>query len=161
MKRSALILFVILLSNCFSSKGQTDNSKEEAAIKAVIEGEIKASFNGDYNTWEGFFVHEPYVVWMQGWKEGYACWKGWQDISNSAKTFIKPERKGTSIHNGNSDYTIKVYGAVAFVSFKSKITRISEGKSSEDEAMEARLLEKHDGIWKIAYLSSIYTATYK
>jgi hypothetical protein len=161
MKKSLSVLVVIALFICPTLKGQIDNAKEEAAIKAVIEGEINASFNGDYDTWASFFVHEPYVVWMQAWKDGYISYKGWQDVSSSAKTWVKPERKGTIIFNGNYDYTIKIYGNVAFVSFKCKSTRISEGQSTESEAMEARFLEKHDGNWKIAYLSSIYMSTYK
>jgi hypothetical protein len=139
--------------------GQTDNENEEAAIKVVIEGEIKASFDGDYNTWTSYFVHEPYIVWMQAWKEGKSCLKGWQEISAEAKNFVKPERKGTIIFNGNYDYTIRIYENAAYVSFRCKSTNMF-GQSKESDAMEVRFLEKHDGTWKIAYLSSIYLSTY-
>jgi hypothetical protein len=161
MKKSLSILFVIALFTCPILKGQTANAKEEAAIKAVIEGEIKASFDGDYDTWTSFFVHEPYMVWMQAWKDGKACWKGWQEISTQAKNFVKPERKGSMIFNGNYDYLIRIYDNATYVSFTCKSTRISQGQSNVSDAMEVRFLEKHNGIWKIAYLSSIYTATYK
>ncbi len=161
MKKSLTILFVIALFTCPSLKGQTNNAKEEAAIKAVIEGEIKASFDGDYNTWTSFFVHEPYMVWMQAWKDGKACWKGWQEISTEAKSFVKPDRKGSMIFNGNYDYLIRIYDNAAYVSFKCKSTKISEGKSNVSDAMEVRFLEKNVSGWKIAYLSSIYTDTYK
>jgi len=161
MKKAALVLFIIPLFTCFAFQGKVNNADEEAAIKSVIEGEITASFNGEYNTWQSYFVHEPYVVWMQGWQEGYACWKGWEDISKSAKTFIKPERKGKSINLGNSDYTIRIYGDVAFVSFKCKIKRVTKGKDHVEDTTEARLMEKHEGSWKIAYLSSIFTTTYE
>ncbi len=69
MKRSLSVLFVITLFTCLSLKGQTDLAKEEAAIKAVIEGEINASFNGDHDTWANFFVHEPYNhnLWPGPW----------------------------------------------------------------------------------------------
>jgi hypothetical protein len=161
MKRSAFVLFVILLFNCFLIKGQTDNPKEEAAIKAVIEGEIKASFNGDYSTWEGFFVHEPYLVWMQAWKDGYASSVGWDEIGTQAKNWVKPERKGTLTFDGNYDYKIRIYDNAAYVSFKSKSSLNSGSQGNVSGSMEVRLLEKHDGIWRIAYLSSIYTASYK
>ena len=143
-----------------SCNEKIDIAKEEAAIKAVIEGEIKASFDGDYIGWASFFVHEPYVVWMQSWKDGYGSWKGWQDISTAVKQWVKPERKGTIIHNGNSDYTIRIYQNAASASFKCRSARISEGQNKETEAMEFRVLEKHDGTWEIAYLSSIYLSTY-
>ncbi len=161
MKKSLLVLVVIALFTCPSLKGQTDNAKEEAAIKAAIEGEINASFNGDYNNWASFFVHEPYMVWMQSWKDGYGSWVGWDEISKQAKNWVKPERKGTIIFNGNYDYKIRIYYNAAYVSFKCKSTTISQGKSNVSDAMEVRFLEKSVGGWKIAYLSSIYTATYK
>jgi len=161
MKKSLSVLFVIALFICPSLKGQTDNAKEEAAIKAVIEGEINASFNGDYNTWASYFVHESYVVWMQAWKDGYGSWVGWDEISKQAKNWVKPERKGTITFNGNYDYKLRIYNNAAYVSFKCKSTKISQGQSNVSDAMEVRFLEKSDGGWKIAYLSSIYTATYK
>jgi hypothetical protein len=161
MKKSLSVLFVIALVACPSLKGQTDKAKEEVAIKAVIEGEINASFNGDYNAWTSFFVHEPYMVWMQAWKEGKSCWKGWQEISTEAKSFVKPDRKGRIIFNGNYDYIIRIYNNAAYVSFKCKRTSISQGQSTISDSMEVRFLEKSVGGWKIAYLSSIYTDTYK
>ena len=161
MKKSLSVLFVIALFICPSLKGQTDNAKEEAAIKALIEGEINASFNGDYNTWASYFVHESYVVWMQAWIDGYGSWVGWDEISKQAKNWVKPERKGTITFNGNYDYKIRIYNNAAYVSFKCKITKISQGQSNVSDAMEVRFLEKSDEGWKIAYLSSIYTATYK
>lgn len=161
MKKLLSVLIVVALFTSPLLKGQTDNAKKEAAIKAVIEGEIKASFNGEYDTWASFFVQEPYLVWMQASKERYTCWKGWQEVSSNAKNFVKPERKGSIIHNGNSDYTIRFYNNGAFVTFKCKATTISNGQSTQVEAWEARLLENQSGKWKIAYLSSVYTSTYK
>ena len=160
MKKSLSVFLVIALFTCLSLKGQTDKAKEEEAIKAVIEGEIHASFDGDYATWSNFFVHEPYLVWMQAWKDGKSCWKGWQEISDQAKIFVKPERKGTIVFNGNTGYTIRVYGNASYASFLCKSTNLF-GEKKETDAMEVRFLEKHNGNWKIAYLSSIYTSTYK
>ena len=98
---------------------------------------------------------------MQAWKEGYACMKGWQEVSDSMKNYVKPERKGSMIYNGIYDYTIKSYGSGAFVSFKCKSTMISEGQSTQLESWETRLLENQGTNWKIAYLSTIYPSTYK
>ncbi|NMC60991.1 MAG: hypothetical protein GYA51_16660 [Candidatus Methanofastidiosa archaeon] len=120
MKKYFSVLLGFALFMCPSLKGQTDNTKEETAIKAVIEGEIKASFNGDYNTWTSFFVHEPYVVWMQAWKDGKSCMKGWDKIGSEGKTFVKPDRKGKFFFNGNYDYAIRIYGDAAYVSFRCK-----------------------------------------
>jgi hypothetical protein len=160
MKKYLLALLILIFAVRTSCQEKIDIPKEEAAIKAVIEGEIKASFDGDYDRWASFFVQEPYMVWMQAWKEGYVSWKGWQEVSKAAKNFVKPERKGSMIHNGNYDYIIRIYDNAAFVSFKCKSSTFSEGQSKESDAMEVRFLENHEGNWKIAYLSSIYLSTY-
>jgi len=159
MKRNFFISIVFALFLCPLIKGQTDNAKEDAAIKSVIEGEINASFNGDYNNWTSFFVHQPYLVWMQAWKDGKSCMKGWDKIGSEGKTFVTPDRKGKIVFNGNYDYVIRIYGDAAFVSFRCKSKNLIE-QNKETDSMEARLLEKLEGKWKIAYLSSIYTSTY-
>jgi hypothetical protein len=161
MKTKLFILLVLILVMTMSCQKKIDMAKEEEAIKTVIEAEINASFNGEYEKWSTFFVQEPYLVWMQAWKEGYTCMKGWQDIGTSAKKWVIPERKGSIIFNGNQNYTFRIYQDAAFISFTCKSTRIVEGKEKVTEALEARFLEKHNGIWKIACLGSVYTSTYK
>lgn len=160
MKTKALIPLALAFFVLTSCKEKIDTSKEEVAIKAAIEGEIKASFDGDYEKWAPFFVHQPYLLWMQAWKEDYVIKKGWLDISSSTKAWLKPERKGSMIHKGNFDYTIKIYEDVAWASFKAKITKVSQGVSTDMEGMEVRFLEKHNGKWEIAYLGTIYPSTY-
>jgi hypothetical protein len=51
----------------------------------VIEDEIKVSFIGDYETWTTFFVHEPYLLWLQSTITGYSYFKGWDDLNGEAK----------------------------------------------------------------------------
>jgi hypothetical protein len=161
MKTKLIVLLVIVMGMTMSCQKKIDVAKEEEAIKTIIEAEINASFNGEYEKWAAFFVQEPYLVWMQAWKEGYSCMKGWQNIGTSAKKWVIPERRGSLIFKGNQDYTFRIYGDAAFVSFTCKSARIVEGQEKETEAIEARFLEKHDGIWKIVCLGSVYTSTYK
>lgn len=160
MKTRLLIVSALVLWAFTSCEEKIDTAKEEAAIKAVIEGEIKASFDGNYDDWASYFVQEPYLLWMQAWKEGYGGWRGWQDIGTQAKTWVKPERKGSILFDGNIDYIIRIFEDVAWVSFKCNSTSVSDGQGKKNEAMEVRFLEKHDGNWKIVYLGSIYTSSY-
>ena len=161
MKKIIFPMFVLMLIAGSSCQEKIDIEKEKEAIKAVIEGEIKASFDGDYETWTTFFVHEPYTFWLQASQERYSNWKGWEEISSTAKDFIKPDRAGSVIHEGNYDYTIRVYKEAALVTFKSKITDIEEEETSEYIGLEVRFLEKQDGEWKITYLGTVYSSTYK
>jgi hypothetical protein len=161
MKKYLISLIVLGFLAGTSCQEKIDIEKEKEAIKAVIEGEIKASFDGDYETWTTFFVHEPYTFWLQASQGGYSSWKGWEEISSNVKDFIKPDRAGSVIHEGNYDYTIRVYKEAALVTFKSKITFIEEDESFEGDGIEVRSMEKQDGEWKITYLGTVRPTTYE
>jgi hypothetical protein len=162
MKKIIFSFFaVLLITGCTPPKEEIDVAKEEEAIKAVIEGEIKASFNGDYESWTNYFAHETYTFWLQASQGGYVCWKGWEEISRNAKGFIKPDRAGSAIYDGSHDYTIKVYENAALVTFKTNITGKSEDGSINYNGIEVRSLEKQNGEWKITYLGTVRPATYE
>ena len=159
MKKYLFPLVVLATLFIISCEEKIDIEKEKEAIKAVIEGEINASFDGDYETWLTFFAHEPYTFWLQASKGGYSSWKGWEEINLNAKQFVKPDRKGSIIHEGNSDYTISVYKESALAIFKCKLTEADGG--DERIGLEVRALEKKDGVWKITYLGTVYSSTYE
>jgi hypothetical protein len=162
MKKIIFLFFAVLvITGCTPPVEEIDVAKEEEAIKAVIEGEINASFDGDYETWTNFFAHKPYTFWLQAGQGGYVCWKGWEEISSNGKDFIKPERPGSAIYAGSYDYTIKVYKNAALVTFKTKITAKREGESINIDGIEVRSLEKQNGEWKITYLGTVRPATYE
>jgi hypothetical protein len=146
MKKYLLTLFAIILLAGTSCQEKIDIEKEKEAIKAVIEGEIKASFNGDYDTWTTFFAHEPYAFWLQANNERYVSWKGWEEINSNAKEFLTPD-------------AINVYKESALAVFKCKLL-ITE---TEDKliGLEVRALEMKNGEWKITYLGTVYSSTYE
>ena len=159
MKKYLLPLVVLATLFITSCEEKIDILKEEEAIKAVIEGEINASFNGDYETWTTFFAQEPYTFWLQANREGYVNCKGWEEINSHMKQTLKPDRKGSIIYEGNSDYIIRVYKVAALATFKAKMTAVQENKTYE--GLEVRTLEKKDGEWKITYLGTVYSSTYE
>ena len=162
MKKLIFSFFAFLLiTGCTPPMEEIDVAKEEEAIKAVIEGEINASFDGDYETWTNFFAHKPYTFWLQASQGGYLCWKGWEEISSKAKDLFKPDREGSIIYEGSYEYTIRVYKDAALVTFKSKITGKVEDESINYDGIEVRSLEMQDGEWKITYLGTVRPATYE
>jgi hypothetical protein len=162
MKRFSLQLvaglFVLIQLNACKSK--VDIPREQESIKAVIEGEINASFDGDYDKWTSFFVHEPYVLFLQANKNYYVDLKGWDTLSISAKNWVRSSRKGTILFGGNSDYVFRIFKDAAWVSFKSTSTLTSDCGESQMTSVEVRTLEKSEGVWKISYLGSVYSSTY-
>ncbi|MGD0583468.1 MAG: hypothetical protein ABR974_11035 [Bacteroidales bacterium] len=163
MKKLAICFFTvsmtILLFNACRSKA--DLSGEQESIKAVIKGEINASCEGDYDKWTTFFVHEPYVLFLQANKNYYLDLKGWDTLSVAAKNWIRPSRKGTILFGGNSNYVFRISGNIAWVSFTTTSTLTSDCGESKLVGIEVRTLEKHEGSWKIAYLGSVYSSTYE
>ena len=162
MKNILSLLFAAISASflLYCTGQKTDTAREEAAIRAVIEGEINASIDGDYTKWMTFFVHEPYVVYLQADKNNYLDLKGWDTISVAARNWIRPSRKGTILFGGNTDYSFRIMNDMAWVSFKSSSTLTSDCGESQMTGLEVRTLEKHEGLWKIVYLGSVFSSTY-
>jgi len=134
---------------------------DRKAIREIVESEIKTSFIGDYQKWSEHFAHETYTCWMQAAQTGYWFWRGWDEINTAMKEFVKPSRAGSLILEGVTDYVDRIYKDAALVTFTAKITQIIDGEKTEVIGREVRSLEKKDGTWKIIYLGTIYSSTYK
>lgn len=157
MRRNYWILLASISFIIFSCNGKIDLEKDKDAIKSLIEGEIRASFYGDFQSWVNFFAHQPYTVIMQTDRHASYYWEGWEEINTTARDFIRPGRTAGRIYEGYDDYVVKVYEEAALVTFKTKTTIIRKGDEFDIELIgsEVRLLEKQDGEWKITYLGSI------
>lgn len=156
MKKHHWIVVVSIPFIFYSCQRRIDPKEEGKAIKSVIEGEIKASFYGDYESWTDFFAHKPYTIYHFIDKGICNCWEGWENISAAAGTFIRPERTSGKMYEGYYDYAVKIYEEAALVTFKTKTTVIRRGDEFDLVLIgsEVRFLEKQDGEWKITYLGS-------
>ncbi len=85
MKKSQLVLVVMALFIYPSLKAQTDNAKEEAAIKAVFEADKTAYFNQDYVAMGECWVKEPTT--MKYWLSSKGSEKivGWENVTQVRK----------------------------------------------------------------------------
>jgi len=85
MKKYLVLMIASSLIAGVSCQVKIDMEKETDAINKVIEDEIRASFNGDYETRTTVFVHEPYLLWLQATKTGYRYFNGRDDLISEAK----------------------------------------------------------------------------
>jgi hypothetical protein len=147
-----------------SPLSDTETLKEMKAIQEVIEGEIRASFGGDYAKWKDYSVQEPFTLWMQGAKDNYYYKKGWEAINGSMKPLLEkrktPGADTKYVLKGCSNYIFRIYKDAALVHFTANISVESTGSTKEMISKEVRSLEKKDGAWKIVYLGTVYTSTY-
>ncbi|MCB9273649.1 MAG: hypothetical protein H6564_06370 [Lewinellaceae bacterium] len=162
--RNTMLLFCvsILLANCTHEKLETatfDFDGEKLAIKAVIAKETESYYNQDFEAWKSTYLQSPAFR-----KFGY--WEGYPDkvVSNigfeslaaeKKKQFDKDETLWQGSIEERTNENFRISSNMAWYTFEQnsyeKDTRKFLGKS-----METRILEKHNGDWKIAYLGFHY-----
>lgn len=130
--------------------------KEREAILAVIEGESAAFWNKDYDKWASYWVHEPYIRTMGWWKDGgVTVVQGWDERAERSKgNFTKsPDANPTATRVRRENINMRIYPDVAWLTFD------QYGEDTGDKLMdmpglsrETRIMEKHNGEWKIAYV---------
>jgi len=141
--------------NSSETATEIDFEKEKAAIMDAIEGESAAFWNKDYDQWASYWVHAPYIRTMGWWKDGgVTVVEGWEEREErSKKNFeVSPEANPTATKVRRENINIRIYKDVAWLTFD------QYGEDTGDNLMdmpglshETRIMEKHDGSWKIAY----------
>ena len=159
--------FLLLLILCplfsFSQSEQAALNQEEKAIIAVIEGETKAHFERDYETWSNSFVHADYYRehrFWEGWKDKVRTTSGWETkLAKNKKRFNGdlPKNEWNDAKYVRSNINIQVSEAkdMAWVTYHQRAMNL-ETKEVIGKSLETRIMEKHDGQWKIAFMSYHY-----
>lgn len=163
MKKLLLIVFVSIISlplifaqktkDELTEKGTATFSKEELAVKKVIEDETMYFDLRDYDNWSKCVAHDPMTVYswttpFQGKNSVFEA-KGWDEVSMHMKKNIEswPAQKE---HAKKYDYKFKVNGNMAYVTFL-------EGNGT----YETRVLEKKADGWKILRMEATATPMFK
>lgn len=158
-----LFLFsCLVVSACQTNPGPApeanaiDYEREEVAIMAVIDGESAAFWNKDYEAWASYWVHAPYVRTMGWWADGgVTVVEGWDERSMRTQEHMEasPEANPTASQVRRENVNLRIFKDVAWLTFD------QYGEDTGDALMdmpgrsrETRILEKHDGQWKIAYV---------
>ncbi len=144
------ILFSLLLLIAFGLQAQKQ-SKDSAAIKAVIEKETKAFFEIDYTTWQAQWVHAPHSFWSFADTTDVNFFLGWDKINKGFEKYFKTS-KPSSTKIEREWLSVNVYGKAAYVLFKQKV---EDETIERGEQAEVRFLEKINGKWKIVTVSVI------
>jgi DNA-binding CsgD family transcriptional regulator len=124
---------------------------DEAAILRLIETETAAYFNKDYEAWARCWVHAPYVRRF-GWyaRGGRLIHLGWDEeasvMKGSMERYSAPNRSVVEREN----VSVRVSGDMAWATFEQVAPRTGDPFDVPGRQYEGRILEKHDGAWKIA-----------
>ena len=132
---------------------------DEEDIKAVITKQRESFIEADLEAYSTCFVHEPYLTWTvtNGGDPGDGLTvRGWDSLSLATSKLFKnrtPERtKALKKSVVTCDkWNIQIRGNVAYVSFNQR----GEGEKQKMDSTETRVLEKTNGIWKVAMQATV------
>ena len=140
-----------------SPKKDATLEEEKAAILDVIERQAAAFWAKDFQAWADTWVQAPHIRRL-GWSEpgGVSNLEGWETIGARMKEHMveNPKPNLTPATLVRDRLNFRIYADVAWVTFEQH--GVSTGEPRFDMpgvSHETRILEKHDGKWKVAYLA--------
>jgi len=143
-------------SSAASPRAEAALEAEKAAILEVIERQAATFWAKDFEGWAQTWVHTPYIRRV-GWSEtgGVVSVEGWEAIGGRMKKNMtdNPTPNLTPAKLAREHLNFRIYGDVAWVTFDQH--GIATGEPRFDMpglSHETRILEKHEGKWKVAYL---------
>ncbi len=119
----------------------------------MIEAETAAYFNKDYDGWTECWVHAPYIRRI-GWfaRCGVLTVAGWERESAAMRAsmveFPMPSRSAGQVRRENLN--IRVDHDMAWVTYEQVAPSTGDPFDVPGRAHEVRILERHDGRWRIA-----------
>lgn len=150
------IAIAIAESSAASPKEDATLEVEKAAILEVIERQSAAFWAKDYQRWADTWVHTPYIRRL-GWSEagGVSSVEGWEAIGARMEKSMaeNPKPNLTPAKLVRERLNFRIYADVAWVTFEQH--GVSTGEPRFDMpglSYETRILEKHNGKWKVSYL---------
>jgi hypothetical protein len=151
-------LSLFVFHSCIHATSATTEESEKEAIRKVIALETESYYRQDFETWKSTYVDSPYFR-SYGYWEGYddkvRYFNGFDDLEAAKK---KQFEENKTIWTGSTETreneNIRVSSDMAWYTFEQKSVS-KEGKFL-GKSLEVRVLEKHQGKWKIAMLGFYY-----
>jgi DNA-binding CsgD family transcriptional regulator len=135
--------------------------REVNDIMAVIKAEHVAFWMKDHNAYARCHLDAPHTWWWSYWRHGgLALRNGWNEIgerSRQSMTAFDAPSRSYAYETTWENVIVRVSGDIAWATFQlhypSSDGPISDLRGTTSLAYELRILERHDGEWKIALFS--------
>ncbi|TRX71340.1 hypothetical protein [Carboxylicivirga sp. M1479] len=124
-------------------------SKDEAAIKQVIESETMYFMQRDFDKWQSTWMHSPIIYWAVVIPNQYMEHTSWESLSAMVKEEFKSNPQAITEYPEKGDYRFHVGKNSALVTFK-------EGDDSG-----TRMMIKDGKDWKIIQMTVVKKAEFK
>jgi DNA-binding CsgD family transcriptional regulator len=141
-------------------RSQPDFTAEEAAVMKVIEDDTVAFYNKDFEAYARCWVQAPYARRLGWWTHGGVVDRsGWDEIATRTRLIMRnnPDVNASAARVMRENVVIRVGQDMAWVTFDQYAP--DSGEPDMDMpglSRETRILEKHDGEWRIAYMGFIH-----
>ena len=131
--------------------------EDHEAIIALIHANRIAMWTQNYELYQQCFVHEPYATRWGWWRRGGPFLRyGWEDISAR----VREQFKDPSLNIASNAYetrlenlNLRIGVDMAWATFDQLYPpTMLQGEVGLGRTREARVFEKHDGKWRIAFL---------
>lgn len=143
-----------------TSKKEFDPEVEKQAILKTIEGETESFYKRDYEAWKENFVQKDYV--FQAWTNpdgSFEAKVGWNEVDKRTGAYIKsnPVETGKSNHPWveRRNMVIKFFSENLAYLVWDQYNSDRESKTFQ-LSKDQRIMEKINGKWKIANVSSYW-----
>ena len=134
----------------------TDNQSDSIAIMHVIQAETNAFWMKSYDDWANCWLHSPEIRMMGWWaRGGINVTEGWQALSDKMQQLMQdnPTPNPQSAQVRRENINIRVTEHMAWVTFDQYGADTGEpDMDMPGLSHETRILEKHDGAWKLVYV---------
>lgn len=136
-------------------------SKEAEAIMAVVRAEHVAFWMRDFDAYARCHLHAPHTWWWSYWRHGgIAIRHGWDEIGERSRQSMEAFVGSSPSYAHESTWenvVVRVSGDLAWATYQMRYPS-SDGpfrdlRGTTSVAHELRVLERHDGAWKIALVS--------
>jgi DNA-binding CsgD family transcriptional regulator len=126
---------------------------EEAAILAVIERNRKAFSEHDFETYATCHVQSSYTSWWNASPiSGIYVRDGWDDTAPLVRDWMAAQTNETRGADSGivENLVVRASDTIAWVTFTRRYPTVPVHRAGPNPAHQLRILEKHDGEWKIA-----------
>lgn len=137
-----------------------DQQKELEAIMKVIKAETDCFYNRDIECWREHWVQDEHT--FQGWNNSdgtFDAITGWKNVEQSASAYIKAnprqakETRRRKVFRKNM--VVKFYNDQLAYLVWDQYNESRDGKSYT-HSKDSRIMEKHNGQWKIANMTAFW-----
>jgi hypothetical protein len=132
---------------------------DKAAIMKVIQEETAAFWHKDYKAFARYWVHAGYVQHHHRTPAGgIAVLKGWGSISKTIRQYIEENPKPNPAANRakRRKVSLRIGKDMAWISYEQhEIDSGEPGMDKPELSRETKILEKHDGKWKLVYVGIV------